>query len=66
MEDLAGGAVVSMWHRIKNFAYETRESQGYSMYLEWFQWLAEQYENRERLEQEPAFKRHRSWTPPSE
>jgi hypothetical protein len=62
-EDLAGGGIVSMWIRLKDFARATRDEQQYPMYLEWFQWLAEQYERRDRLQQTPAHERHRSWTP---
>jgi hypothetical protein len=65
-EDLAGGGIVSMWLRLKDFAQATREEQRYPMYLEWFQWLAEQYEKRDRLHQQPAFERHRAWVPPSD
>jgi len=64
-EDLAGGGIVSMWIRLKDFARETREQQHYPMYLEWFQWLAEQYEKRDRLHQKPAHERHHAWRPPS-
>ena len=63
-EDLAGGGIVSMWLRLKDFARETRVEQHYPMYLEWFQWLAEQYEKRDRLHQSPAHERYREWTPP--
>jgi hypothetical protein len=63
-EDLAGGGIVSMWLRLEDFARATREEQRYPMYLEWFQWLAEQYQKRDRLHQTPAFERHKAWTPP--
>jgi hypothetical protein len=63
-EDLAGGAIVSMWLRLKAFAQETRADQQYPTYLEWFQWIAEQYEKRDRLHQRPAHERHRAWSPP--
>ncbi len=62
-EDLGGGAVLAAWLRLKDLAFETRETQNYPMYLEWFQWLAEQFEKRDRLQQIPAYVRHRDWTP---
>ena len=62
-EDLGGGAVLAAWLRLKDLAFETRETQSYPMYLEWFQWLAEQFEKRDRLQQTPAHVRHRDWTP---
>jgi hypothetical protein len=62
-EDLAGGAVLAVWERVKDQVHETRAVQNYPVYLEWFQWLAEQFEKRERLQQAPAHVRHRDWTP---
>lgn len=62
-EDLAGGAVVAVWSRLKGMALDTREAQSYPMYLEWFQWLAEQFEKRGRLDQTPAHVRHHDWSP---
>jgi hypothetical protein len=62
-EDLTGGAVVATWLRLKNNALELRETQNYPMYLEWFQWLVEQFEQRGRLQQTPAHTRHRDWAP---
>ncbi len=63
MEDLAGGATVALWERLKNLTSEIRQSQNYPMYLEWFQWLAEQFIRRDRLHQTPAHVRYRDWTP---
>ena len=62
-EDLGGGAVLAAWLRLKDLAFEIRETQSYPMYLEWFQWLAEQFEKRDRLQQTPAYMRHRDSTP---
>jgi hypothetical protein len=62
-EDLVGGAVLSIWLRIKSIAEETRHVQNWPMYLEWFQWLAEQFEKRDRLKQTPAHLRHHGWSP---
>lgn len=66
VDELVGGGVVSMWDRLKGWANETREAQSYPMFLEWFQWLAEQFGNRGRLQQTPAHIRNRQWKPPSE
>jgi len=62
-EDLCGGGIVAAWQRIKAMAVQARDSQNYPMYLEWFQWVAEQYEKRGRLSQTAAHERHRDWTP---
>ncbi|HZT14302.1 MAG TPA: hypothetical protein VFA29_15985 [Candidatus Baltobacteraceae bacterium] len=62
-EDLCGGGVLSVWLRLNALAFERRRTQDYPMYLEWFQWLAEQFERRNRLHQTPAHERHSSWKP---
>jgi hypothetical protein len=62
-EDLVGGGIVSVWLRVKDIVRETREVQRWPMYLEWFQWIAEQLERRGRLQQPPAYERNRDWTP---
>jgi len=62
-EDLGGGGILSMWLRLKDLTLAIREEQNYPMYSEWFQWLAEQNEKRDRLHQVPAYERHRAWVP---
>ena len=63
VEELVGGAVVGVWHRLKDFTLRTRVEKNWPAYCEWFQWLAEQLEKRERLHQIPAHVRLRDWTP---
>ncbi len=63
VEDLVGGAVVSVWHRLKGVTLRTREEKDWPMYCEWFQWLAEQLEKRGRLRQMPAHVRLSDWSP---
>lgn len=63
MEDLVGGAVLSIWDRLKDGVRQTREQKNYPMYCEWFQWLAEQFDKRGRLQQIPAYVRLRDSTP---
>jgi hypothetical protein len=64
VEDLCGGATLAAWLRLKGHTMDTRVHHGYPMYLEWFQWLAEQFEKRNRFQKTPAHERHRDWTPP--
>ncbi len=64
VEDLAGGLVVGSWRRIGDTVRRTRLEQAWPAYLEWFQWLAEQFEGRNRLEVSPAFLRLKDWQPP--
>ena len=63
MDDLVGGAAVSIWNRLKDGVGQTREEQNWPMYCEWFQWLAEQFEKRGRLQQVPAHIRVKDWSP---
>ena len=63
MEDLMGGAVLTIWNRLKNRISEIRKEKDWPMYCEWFQWLAEQFERRGRLQEIPAHIRLRNWTP---
>jgi hypothetical protein len=62
-QELAGGGVVGVWRRLKNTVLETRRTQHQPRYLEWFQWLAEQYEKRGTIEQRPSYERFAEWTP---
>jgi len=63
MEELVGGAVVAIWSRLEDFTQQTREQKNWPAYCEWFQWLAEQFEKRHRLEKTPAHVRLREWNP---
>lgn len=63
VEDLIGGGVVSTWGRLKDVVQQTREQKHWPMYCEWFQWLAEQFEKRGRLQQIPAHIRLKGWSP---
>jgi hypothetical protein len=62
-EDLVGGLVVLTWRRLRDATLENRVTLGWPTYMEWFQWLAEQLERRERLDQTPAHIREAAWRP---
>ena len=62
VQDLAGGIIVLVWHRLEKWLQQLRVEQGNPSDSEWFQWLAEQLEAR-KLEKAPAFVRHRDWMP---
>ena len=64
VQDLVGGAIIEIWLRLEDTVRETREAKNWPMYCEWFQWLAEQYDKRGRLQQPPANLRHSNWEPP--
>ena len=63
MNDLIGGATISLWVRLKDGIMQVRKEKNYPMYGEWFQWLAEQFEKHDRLHQDPAHMRLRDWKP---
>lgn len=63
-EQLIGGAVMCLWERLKDITHKTREERKWPQYCEWFQWLAEQFEKRGRLEDIPAHVRLRDWNAP--
>jgi hypothetical protein len=63
LEDLIGGIVVAMWVRLEDLAAETRLERNHPIWLEWFQWLAEQFMTRDRLLKTPAYEEHRNWRP---
>jgi len=65
-EELVGGAILSAWRKFRRATEEIRETQHYPMYMEWFQWLAEQLEKRSRLEQTPANILYKDWQPSDE
>jgi hypothetical protein len=63
MEDMGAAMTVTLWDRLKSWTNETPEAQNHPMWLEWFQWLAEQFARRRRAAQSPAFERHLDWVP---
>ena len=65
VEELVGGVGVNIWARIRPWALAVREEQGQPLLLEWFQWLSERLEERERPAAVPAYISHRGWTRPA-
>ena len=57
-----GGIVVVMWRKLEPWVTQLRVEQSYPSDSEWFQWLAEQLEQR-KAEKVPAYLRHRDWAP---
>ena len=64
VEELVGGVGVHLWRRILPWVRALREEQGQPLLLEWYQWLAERLEERDRPNAVPAYVRHRGWMPP--
>jgi hypothetical protein len=63
VDDLTGGAVVALWSRVRDWVEAVRKEQAQPTYLEWFQWLAEQFVRRGRPSQAPAYLRYQRWRP---
>ena len=62
-EEVTGGATIAAWHRIRALVEAQRREQNYPMYLEWFQWMAEQFERRGYLAHAPAHISEQDWKP---
>jgi hypothetical protein len=65
VEELVGGVGVHLWRRLRPWALAVRAEQGQPLLLEWYQWLAERLEERNRPAAVPAYTRHRDWQPPA-
>ena len=65
VEALVGGTAVDLWARLRLWSNAVREEQNLPLFLEWFQWLAEQMETRGRPRAVPAFTLHRGWRAPA-
>ena len=64
MEDLVGGAALTIWAILEPWAQETRTSKAHPTFLEWYQWLAERLEERGLKGREPAFITQSDWKEP--
>jgi hypothetical protein len=63
VDELIGGATIEIWNRLNGWVVATRAERGWPVYCEWFQWLAERFAARGRLERPPAHERFRDWKP---
>jgi hypothetical protein len=66
VEELVGGVGCHLWARLKPWAYSLREEQRQPLLLEWFEWLTDRLNERDRPAAVPAHVRLRDWTPPKE
>lgn len=63
---LAGATAIELWFKLPAWVVAVREEQSNEYILEWFQWLAEQLEERGRGKEAPAHLRYQKWRPPQE
>lgn len=61
MKDLVGGAAIKIWSLVRVWTQDTRQSQGHELLFEWFQWLAEQLQQRGEDARRPAYEAYKTW-----
>ncbi len=61
VEELVGGVAISLWERMGPWVQAIREEQSQELFLEWYEWIVNRLNDRERSLQEPAFKRYVDW-----
>ena len=64
VEQIIGGNCILFWRKLQPWIEQLRIEQNHPLFVEWFQWLAERLEERNRLEQVPAYRRFKNWQPP--
>jgi hypothetical protein len=65
VEELVGGVGCHLWARLYPWATAMRAEQGQPLLLEWFEWLTDRLNERDRPQAVPAYQRLRNWRPPS-
>ncbi len=63
LDDLMGDAIVRLWMKLAPWVARLRREQGRESVYEWFQWLAERLQERERRTSQGAHIKHRAWKP---
>jgi hypothetical protein len=61
--EVCAGATVAVWHRLRGLIEAQRRERNHPQDMEWFEWLAEQFEERPHLTQTPARLRETDWKP---
>lgn len=65
VREQVGGLLLTMWQKLRVWAEEVREDQGYERWVEWYQWLVDRLEEYEQSSgiTEPAYRRLPEWKP---
>ncbi|MCZ6594107.1 MAG: hypothetical protein O6943_04235 [Bacteroidetes bacterium] len=66
MEDLVGGAALTVWKVIEKWVIQTRLDRSHSSFWEWYQWLVDRLIERGESNRAPAFVAHKNWKSPSQ
>jgi hypothetical protein len=64
MEDLVGGAALTIWRVIQPWVEETRMARSHATFLEWCQWLVERLEDRGRPGRQSVYVTETGWKEP--
>jgi len=64
MEDLVGGAALTIWNLLEEWVNDTRTIRSHPTFMEWFQWLVDRLNDRDRSKRLPAFKKYKNWNSP--
>jgi hypothetical protein len=62
VQELVGGITITLWKRLSPWVHSIRAEQSQEYFEEWFQWLVNQLEKRDRGQEEPAYKRFHDWS----
>jgi hypothetical protein len=63
VDELMGDAIVAFWPKLSPWILELRKEQGRESVYEWFQWLVDRLQERQRRTSEGAHVRYRAWRP---
>ncbi len=65
VREQVGGLLLTMWQKLRVWAEQVREDQGYERWVEWYQWLVDRLEEYEQSSgiTEPAYRRLPEWKP---
>lgn len=61
MEDLVGGAALTIWEILNKWVIETRTDRNHPNFMEWYQWLIDRLIERNKGERSPAYLAHKNW-----
>jgi hypothetical protein len=64
MSDLVGGAALTIWSVTQDWCEETRKYRSHPTFWEWYQWLVERLQERDRQGREPVFLTEANWREP--
>jgi hypothetical protein len=64
MEDLVGGAALTIWRVLEPWVHEARIKRSHPSFWEWFEWLVQQLQARGRENRAPAVSTYAKWKAP--